>query len=342
MVVKVAVIACCMNGCFYRVFALGVRTTFTVLVPEALTFMPETLPFSTCNDQAARLRQLVAQGPSSDESPSGCHVITVISGKGGVGKTFIATNLAIAMAARGHRVILFDMDMGLANADIVLGVEAKGTWSEVLTGERSLDDVVVHAPGNIAFVPGSSGIAELADLSEFERHRLMLVMRELESRYDVVILDCGAGIGRNVLGFAASADTVLVVTTPEPTSVTDAYAMIKAFPKLSRMRATPADQPGGIGLVVNYAENRHEGKLIYERISSVAAHFLHLGVSDYGYILRDEHVPSAVRERNPLMLRYPRCSASSCVMALANRLSREIGQPEVPKSLFRRMVGMFF
>jgi len=320
------------------VFALDGCTTFTALA----TLMPETLTFPMHNDQAARLRRLVAQNPPPNESPSGCHVITVISGKGGVGKTFIATNLAIAMAARGHRVILSDMDMGLANADIVLGVEAAGTWFEVLTGKRVLDDVIVQAPGNISFVPGSSGIVELADLSEFDQHRLTLVMRELDSRYDVAILDCGAGIGRNVLGFAATADTILVVTTPEPTSVTDAYAMIKAFPKLSRRQATPADQPGGIGLVVNHAENRHEAKQVYERISSVAAHFLHLGVSDYGYILRDDHVSLAVHERNPLMLRYPRCSASSCVMALANRLSREIGQPEVPKSLFRRLASMIF
>lgn len=303
--------------------------------------MPEPAPFPKRTDQASRLRQLVAEGPSPDAAAGGCHIITVISGKGGVGKTFIATNLSIAMAARGHRVILFDMDMGLANADIILGVEARGTWSEVLGGKRSLDDVVIQAPGNIAFVPGSSGMAELADLSEFERHRLMMAMREIESRYDVVVLDCGAGISRNVLSFAATADTVLVVTTPEPTSITDAYAMIKAFPQLSRTRPTPADEPGGIGLVVNNADSRHEGKDVYERISSVAARFLHLGVSDYGYILRDEHVPSAVRERYPLLLRYPRCSASSCVMALANRLSREISQPEAEKSLFRRVVSMF-
>jgi flagellar biosynthesis protein FlhG len=303
--------------------------------------MPEPVPFPGRLDQASRLRQLVADDPAPTPAGKPCHIITLISGKGGVGKTFIATNLSIAMAARGHRVVLFDMDMGLANADIVLGIEARGTWSDMLGGKRDLSDVVVQAPGGVAFVPGASGIAELADLSEFERHRLMAAMQEIEANYDVVVLDCGAGISKNVLGFAATADTALVVTTPEPTSITDAYAMIKAFPQLSRTRPSPADQPGGVGLVVNNAESRREGREVYERISSVAARFLHLAVGDYGYILRDDHVPAAVRERYPLMLRYPRCTASGCLMALATRLSRDIGQPQAETSLFRRVISMF-
>lgn len=308
--------------------------------------MAELNRFSKRVDQASRLRQLVAgtaplDVPRPSSASTACHVITVISGKGGVGKTLIASNLAIAMAARGHRVVLFDMDMGLANADIVLGVQARGTWSDMLQGRRTLDDVMIEAPGGISFVPGSSGIAELADLSEFERHQLMAVMREIESRCDVVILDCGAGISRNVLSFAAAADTVLVVTTPEPTSLTDAYAMVKVFPHLSQSQRTPADEPCGIGLVVNNAASRREGLDVYERVSSVAARFLQLPVADYGYILRDEHVPAAVRERYPLVLRYPRCVAASCIMALASKLSREIGQPQTEQSLFSRVVKMF-
>jgi flagellar biosynthesis protein FlhG len=298
--------------------------------------------FLSRTDQASRLRQLMgAEGAGGEPSRGSSHIITVISGKGGVGKTLIATNLSIAMSARGHRVVLFDMDMGLANVDIVLGVQPQGTWSDLLKGRRNLQDVIIDAPGGISFVPGSSGIAELADLSEFERHQLMAAMAEIESRYDVVVLDCGAGISRNVLGFAAAADTVLVVTTPEPTSLTDAYAMIKAFPQLGRTQRTPAEEPGGIGLVVNNAASRREGREVYERVSSVAARFLHLPVSDYGYVLRDDHVPAAVRERHPLMLRYPRCAAASCLMALATKLSREIGEPQAERSLFARVVNMF-
>jgi len=298
---------------------------------------------SNRGDQATRLRQLVAGSAATvaGQTGGGCHIISVISGKGGVGKTLIAANLSIALAARGHRVVLFDMDMGLANADIVLGVQSRGTWSEVLKGRRCLQDVVIDAPGGVSFVPGSSGIAELADLSEFERRQLMAAMQAIEARYEVVILDCGAGISRNVLSFAVTADTILVITSPEPTSLTDAYATIKVIPQLSPKPGGPAELPGSIGLVVNHAASRREGSEVYERISNVAARFLQLPVADYGYILRDEHVPAAIRERYPLILRYPRCPASGCLMALAGRLSREVGQPQTEQSLFSRFVNMF-
>ena len=268
------------------------------------------------------------------------HVIAVVSGKGGVGKTFISANLAIALSARSHRVILFDLDMGLANTDIILGVEAGGTWPEALSGRRSLDEVIVQGPGDIAFVPGASGMANIANLSEFERHQLLAVMEEVESRYDVCVLDCGAGISRNVVTLAASADTILVVTTPEPTAITDAYATIKAFAQERQCAADPGIG-GSIGVIVNQALSRREGRDTYERLANVAARFLHVPVIDYGYILGDEHVPAAVRQRRPVLLGYPRCAASSCLMAVAGRLSRELGRPEARQSLFYRVINLF-
>jgi flagellar biosynthesis protein FlhG len=310
-------------------------------------------------DQAHRLRQLVSQqaAPGSDlnraaAAPRSAHVIAVASGKGGVGKTMIAVNLSIALAARGHRVILFDLDMGLANADIILGLEADWTWSEVLSGGRSIDEVILQAPGQIALVPGASGVAHLANLSEFERHRLMAAMQQIESRYDVVVLDCGAGISRNVVGFGTAADSVLVVATPEPTAITDAYAMIKAFAQQrdvaqpppvewAQRRAAIPRSLADIGVLVNVAESRREGKQTFERLASVAARFLHLPITDYGCILRDDHVPSAVRQRSPVILRYPRCPASTCLVASAARLSRELGQPQGRTSLFYRVMNMF-
>jgi len=287
---------------------------------------------TTVGDQAHPLRRLVARSPT--------HVIAVTSGKGGVGKTQVAVNLSIALAARGHRVALFDMDLGLANADIVLGVEASSTWSDVLSGRRSLEEVLVQAPGQVAFVPGGTGLTRLANLSEFERHRLMAAMEQLERGFDVMVLDCGAGISRNVVGIAATADLILVVSTPEPTAVTDAYAMIKALTQEGTGR------PGlpfgvSIGILVNQAESRREGIDTFERLAKVAAKFLHLPVTDYGYILRDDHVPSAVRQQCPVILRYPRCSASTCLMASAARLSPELGQPNTDKSLLYRVMNMF-
>jgi len=190
-------------------------------------------------------------------------------------------------------------------------------------------------------VPGASGIAHLANLSEFERHQLVAAMHEIESRYDVIVIDCGAGISRNVVGFGSAADTILVVATPEPTSVTDAYAMIKAF-ALDRGEQSFAHHPAAsIGLMVNMADTRKEGRETYERLAGVAARFLHLPVTDYGYILRDEHVLSAIRARHPVILRYPHCPASTCMMASAARLSKEMGDPQAGQSLFYRVMKMF-
>jgi len=290
-------------------------------------------------DQAHRLRQWVSQvGPARARTSAQTHVIAVVSGKGGVGKTLVAVNLSIALAARGHRVILFDGDMGLANADIVLGVNAVWTWRDVLSGRRDLDEVVVQAPGQVALVPGASGVAHLADLSEFERHQLTGAIRQIEDRYEVMVLDCGAGISRNVLSLTGWADTILVVATPEPTALADAYAMIKT---LAAEAGRAGARGASIGVMVNLAESRKEGLDTFERLSEVSARFLHLPVTDDGYVLRDDHVPAAVRQRCPVVLRYPRCAASTCLMASAGRLAREMGQPQADRSLFYRVMNMF-
>lgn len=292
-------------------------------------------------DQADRLRRMMAgRDLRLPRSAPQAHVIAVTSGKGGVGKTFVACNLAIALAARGHRVVLFDVDMGLANADIVLGLDVQATWADMLGGRRNLDEVVIDGPGGIAFVPGASGIAHAADLSEFERHRLLAAMRRIESDYDVAVLDCGAGISRNVVAFAAAADTVLVVASPEPTALTDAYATIKVFAQVWDSGGEGV-VPGAVGVVVNQADSRGEARATYERLAETAARFLHLPVLDHGYVLRDDHVSAAVRQRRPLMLRYPRSPAGSCLLAVAGRLSREIGRRPAERGLFYRVMNLF-
>jgi len=293
-------------------------------------------------DQAWRLRQLMTRGGTAPvRAPRSAHLIAVASGKGGVGKTMVSVNLAIALAARGHRVILFDMDLGLANADIMLGVEVRATWSDVISGRRSLEEVIVQAPGEIAFVPGASGVARVANLSDFERHQLCQALQQAEDCYDVVIFDCGAGISRNVISVAGEADSIVVVATPEPTSITDAYALIKVLAQDQEAGIYSGDRMGSLGLVINLAENRREGRDTFERLAGVAARFLHLAVTEYGFIVRDDHVPQAVRQRCPVLLRYPRCAASTCLMASAARLSNELGQPQPGESLFYRVMNMF-
>jgi flagellar biosynthesis protein FlhG len=166
-------------------------------------------------------------------------------------------------------------------------------------------------------------------------------MREIENQYDVLVLDCGAGISENVTSFALSADLTTVVATPEPTAMTDAYATIKALAMNREYAERSNADSNSIGVIVNQAESRREAKETYERLAAVAARFLGFPVTDYGHILRDEHVPAAVRQRSPLILQYPRCSASACLADAASRLAREMGQPQASPGLFYRVMNMF-
>jgi len=259
-------------------------------------------------DQAERLRQMM------DPPGRRARAIAVSSGKGGVGKTNIAVNLGIALARLGRRVILIDVDIGLANADVVLGVQTRYHIGNVLAGEVGVLDALVPCPGGLQLLAGSTAVA-FSDLSEGERGFLASRFRQLESHADVIIVDTAAGISRNVIEFSRAADEVLVVTTPEPTAVTDGYALVKA---VAREKGH-----GRLRLVVNQALDRNEAGRVSERIRAVARRFLGIEVDNLGYVLRDEGVPLAVRRRRPFVLETPRSPASVCLRAIAERLLAE-------------------
>ncbi len=183
--------------------------------------MSDSFATSYRRDQATRLRQLMRANRASATT------LAITSGKGGVGKTNIAVNLSICLAARGRRVTLVDVDMGLANADLLQNLQPRYTLSHVISGVRSIEDICMDGPAGVRFVPGASGLESLANLSDFERLNLISQLQKLETSTDMIVLDCGAGISRNVTSFALAADQVLVITTPEPTAMTDAYATIK-------------------------------------------------------------------------------------------------------------------
>ncbi|HEY1923233.1 MAG TPA: MinD/ParA family protein [Tepidisphaeraceae bacterium] len=260
-------------------------------------------------DQASQLRRIVRQ-------TSRATVIAVTSGKGGVGKSNIAVNLAIKLASVGKRVVLMDADLGLANADVLCNIDLPSNLSHVISRKRELADVMVDGPGGFRLIGGASGLARMADLSDYDRQRLVSALAELEARTDVILIDTGAGISPNVLSFTRCADQVLVVTTPEPTAITDAYAVIKVI-----SRDAP-DRP--LSLLVNQVRQHGEGRLVYERIAKVARQFLSVHVMDAGYIPSDPEVPAAVRRRSPFLLASPRCPASLCISQLAMRLERGV------------------
>ena len=289
-------------------------------------------------DQAAELRMLMEARPALSARRPLAHrsarVVAIASGKGGVGKTNIAVNLSICLARRGLRVALVDADLGMANADVVMNVQSHFDLSHVVRGQRTVEEVAVSVERGLRLVAGASGLASVADLNPFARQELVRELGCLEDQSDIVILDCGAGISQNVLAFAHSADELLIVTTPEPTAVTDAYALIKV---LSR-----APDPPPMGLIVNQAASAREGRQVGQRVASVAARFLGVSLATTGSVLQDRHVPLAVRQRIPFIVKYPDSPASGCIAALAQRVDRAVSQGFCRPGFFGRVARFFY
>ena len=280
-------------------------------------------------DQAAGLRELASKnyGPTK--------VIAVTSGKGGVGKSNMVINLGIALAKLRRRVLIIDVDLGLANVETLLGISCDYNVQHVLDGLKRLEDIIVPGPGGIRIIPGSSGISRLADLSSKKRKQFIEQFAKLQGTVDVILVDTMAGISRNVVGFAVAADEVLLVTTPEPTAVLDAYAMIKTI--FLRQRNA------NIKLVVNMVNDERQAKQTAHRIESVVKQFLNRRVRTVGYIPHDHHVREAVMRSRALIELYPGSPAAKSVSSVAARLVdfRVPIDEQKKRRFFERLVAAF-
>ena len=244
--------------------------------------------------------------------------IAVSSGKGGVGKTNLSVNLAVAFAARGQRVVLLDADLGLANADVLCGITPRATLEDVVSSDRTLEEVMVQAPGGFRLIPGASGVSRLADMGQTQRRSVLDQLLQLERTTDLLIVDTGAGIGANSMAFAAAAHSILVTSTPEPTSIADAYGAIKTL--------VARGCRDGIRLVVNMAASEEEARAVHARIDRVSRAFLSTPVQFAGFVPQDPLVPIAVRRRTPLLVHSPDSPAARAIVRLARTLSGESAQ----------------
>lgn len=347
---------------------LGRVVGVTVDVPDRVEAGDEGGAFAG-GDQAARLRALVDRAAATDDPAGGDDsnpwslsrlergaanadrasdrtsgpdrplTIAIASGKGGVGKTSLAVNLAVALSMRRHRVTLLDADLGTANADLLCGVQPSGRLNHVLgegglgvhDGARcTLRDIVIPAPGGFGLIPGSAGMSRMADLSAPERRTLLAALEDLDGQTDVLLVDTGAGIGRGVISFVDAADLTLVVCTPEPTSLADAYALLKVAAATEHRLATAhAAEPSPFQVIINQVRDEAEARQVFSRLRAVGARFLGVEVALAGWIAQDVRVSQAVRARQPFMLRSPDSPAATNLSWIADRLAQRLPPPAI-------------
>ena len=290
------------------------------------------------NDQANRLRQMNEMTGSSRSAilkpiQTQARVITVTSGKGGVGKTNLTVALAVAFARLGKNVLILDADLGLSNVDVILGASAPGNLFQVIHNGLDLNDVVADGPLGIKFISGGSGIYDLSNLSDSQIHYFLHQVGQFDNWADIILIDTGAGLNRMVLNFVLAADEVIVVTTPEPTAVADAYAVIKAY------AAQGGQSP--VRLVVNRVRELAEGEGVLNKLAKVSQRFLGLSISHLGFIFEDRMVQKSVTSQVPLMVAYPDSVAARCIDRIAHSLAfgEDLPVPRGIKGLFQRLLA---
>ena len=239
-------------------------------------------------------------------------VIAVTSGKGGVGKTNLTVNLAIAMAKIGRRVMIIDADLGMANVDVVLGTMSKHHLLHLLQPDVQLGDVLIHGPYGVNYISGGSAIERAVDFTPQERKCLMDKLAACETMADIVLVDTGAGLGRNVLDFILAADEVILVTTPEPTALTDAYAVMKAYSMNSEKK--------DLKIVVNRVYDESESTEVVTKLQRTSEKFLSMPLTSLGYIYEDRSVMNAVKRQQPLLSAFPDTMASRCIEMVAKNV----------------------
>ena len=285
-------------------------------------------------DQAEQLRKMMQQSESKPKA----RVITVTSGKGGVGKTSISINLAIQLTRMGKRVVVFDADFGLANIEVMLGVRPQYNLADMMFRGKDLADIITQGEEGISFISGGSGIQELASMNREQVMFLTSRLIALDKYADVIIVDTGAGISDSVLEFVLASTEVLLVATPEPTSITDAYALLKALNRKTEF----VKEHTSIKMISNRVKNDAEGQNVYEKMSVVSEKFLNIPITYLGPVPMDEQISKAVMRQKPVSVINPDAPSARAIKQIAEKLleleTEEISDKRGMYQLFSNLI----
>lgn len=293
-------------------------------------------------DQAENLRNIIKkQDLQPDAEERVAKVITVTSGKGGVGKTSLSVNLAIQLRRMGKRVVIFDADFGLANIEIMLGLRPKYNLADMMFRGKSIGDIITNGPEEIGFISGGSGINELTNLSREQIFSLIQKLGELDQIADVIIVDTGAGISDTVLEFVAASEDVLLVATPEPTSITDAYALLKTLNR----KASYKPERTVVKMVANQVRGEKEATELFEKLGVVVNKFLDIEVEFLGAVPHDRHMQQAIMHQAPVCIYKPDCEAAKAIKKIAGKVENVILEEDAKigiAKLFSSVIRMRF
>lgn len=285
-------------------------------------------------DQASKLREMV----QSNQEVTNARVIAVTSGKGGVGKTTLSVNIALGLAARGKKVVIFDADFGLANVEVMLGIRPKYNLLDLIHKNRTMAEIITEGPEGIGFISGGSGVSELATLDNASIKLLISELVKLDQTYDIVIIDTGAGITDSVMEFVMMSPEVLLVVTPEPTSITDSYSLLKVLRRKDSFNPLYKT----IHVIANRVVDLSEGDEIYHKINTVSTKFLSTKLQYLGAVVQDKNASMAVIEQKPLIRAFPTTNAARDIDKLVAKLMDDNTEEYKKKDGIARVFIDFF
>ncbi len=290
------------------------------------------LPSNVINIMTRKLAAKNAIAPSQSDKGSRTRVISISSGKGGVGKTNIVANLGISLSRLGKKVMIFDADLGLGNLDILLGLTPKYNFSHVILGEKTLSEIIVEGPCNIKILPASSGIQEMANLSKEQTASFLSDLYDVIDPIDILLIDTAAGISSHVMYFNAMAHEVLVVVSPEPTSITDAYALMKILSIRYDVKQ--------FKLLVNMVSDIQEAHEVYRQLKLVSERFLDITMEYIGHVTYDKNIRRGVRQQKAVCDLYPDTQASKCFNSLAVKLCQsQVSTSKNTRLFWKELIG---